>query len=93
LLKAHAQCPQQVAAAILPFFAEHPMPRVGLNTFEMVTSGADLADEAGIGSVSFITRADDWVSRHQRSTSTSMALAACLYTVPTCPATWAIALC
>jgi len=28
------------------------MPRVGLNTFEVVASGAELADEAGIGSVS-----------------------------------------
>jgi len=33
------------------------MPRVGLNTFEVVASGADLADAAGIGSVSFITLA------------------------------------
>jgi hypothetical protein len=31
------------------------MPRVGLNTFEVVASGVDLADEAGFGSVSFIT--------------------------------------
>ena len=28
------------------------MPRVGLNTSEVVASGAELADEAGIGSVS-----------------------------------------
>jgi hypothetical protein len=33
------------------------MPRAGLNTFEVVASSADLADEAGIGSVSFMTLA------------------------------------
>ncbi len=29
------------------------MPRAGLNTFEVVAAGAELADESGIGSVSF----------------------------------------
>ena len=34
------------------------MPRVGLNTSQVVTSGAKLADEAGIGAVSFAALAE-----------------------------------
>ena len=34
------------------------MPRVGLNTFEVVASGAELADEAGIRSVSLAALAE-----------------------------------
>src|SRR5215467_5055103 len=35
-----------------------PMPRAGLSTFEVVASGAELADEAGIGSVSLAALAE-----------------------------------
>ena len=34
------------------------MPRAGLNTSQVVTSGAELADEAGIGAVSFAALAE-----------------------------------
>jgi AcrR family transcriptional regulator len=34
------------------------MPRAGLNTSEVVASGAELADEAGVGSVSFAALAE-----------------------------------
>ncbi len=54
----HAQYPQEVAAALLPFFAAPVMPRAGLNTSQVVTSGAELADEAGIEAVSFAALAE-----------------------------------
>ncbi len=44
---AHAQFPDQVASALLPFLKEHAVPRAGLTTGEVVAAAAGLADEIG----------------------------------------------
>lgn len=69
------------------------MPRVGLNTFEVVASGAELADESGIGSVSLVTLAWRLGVKPSAWYEDVDGIGDCSYTVPTCPATWEISLC